>query len=952
MSQTSRLISGPCFASHVLRIIFISVFSFFVWTWPVLSNPLPCKDYFDGKAVYLLDRDNHLVPHFVDTGCRLSRRQNSRWNEESDHRTGEALISDISQVSNEKGDKLILLERTGQSTSGITKDVGWDEDEAILGIMSNHLVRSEPATRANTEYEDGNWREEVNAFHRENLGKAWERARESIRQAEMLQSASETLAPSVSSLPRPYSNYTGQLKHSYSAIPSPSVVVEKSPAIITQGVDSKLQDDTMESYVESDDNLDIVPPIIITTPPGMDEEPEQFSNFEKFLDSEEPPDFEELFDSEAELSEYKEDLFEAEELFRSEEPFGPEELYESGELSKSEKLFEPGEFFESKEPLVLEESTKDFSVEAVTLSGVSALPPISHYRPSKNFSKVLAKAVGLGLLMAIPSLIIMCALSRKGQYIWIRTVNMNDLVSPTPDHVRYEGGSRASENPSVTASIEGGENTETVPRRVPLGTNGSDILETQNIGPNTMSEGASNLESLERPDIGSRHGVESTSRSGLASIHGVESANRSGLASRQGLDGAGFFLRSTGPVPVRKPGIFQRWFGWGVENNDNLEGTPLHASSSTTKQSNKTRSSRNISNNRTPDPNLVSEVCERLIRERMSRLSTIPSTGEDEGSSTHEARELPPTSPIRAPVTGGASGTQGSAVKRNPQGILKSPGNSYGPGALGEFHVADHGDSSTREDNQAEEADSEGSSLKGKTSRLVRFDGSADKVDPQASGDFRRASIRGYLYPTVEDDRSSLEAASASESSTPEISDGTVIRKERKGERIGGMWAKAFSDPMVASRDSMDLREMDVELEQQLSRDGEYVDSSRGASIGDDSTLDGNSNDEIVVVDGQLPMEEGYRPTLENPIDIPNTNTGTGRGLVLNPLPRKQTTVDITTQGIHNNEAVVSAYGAREQLQTWDSQTSSGGSLLSTGYFTETNSSDHESVEEVENFPL
>ncbi|KAH8147979.1 uncharacterized protein LAJ45_08081 [Morchella importuna] len=468
-----------------------------------------------------------------------------------------------------------------------------------------------------------------------------------------------------------------------------------------------------------------------------------------------------------------------------------------------------------------------------------------------------------------------------------------------------------------------------------------------------MSESASNLESLERPDIGSRHGVESTSRSGFASIHGVESANRSGLASRQGLDGADFFLGSIGPVPVRKPGIFQRLFGWGVEHNDNLEGTPLHASSSTTKQSNKTRSSRTISSNRTPDPNLVSEVCERLIRERMSRLSTIPITSEDEGSGIHEVRELPPSS-IRAPVTGGASGTQGSAVKRNPQGILKSPGDSYGPDALGELHLADHGDSSTREDNQAEEADSEGSSLKGKPSRLVRFDGSADKVDPQARGDFGRSSIRRYLYPAVEDDRSSLEAASASESSTPEMSDGTVIRKERKGERIGGMWVKAFSDPMVASRDSTDLGEMDVELEQQLSRDGEYVDSSRGTSIGDDSTLDGNSNDEIVIVDGQLPMEEGHKPTLESPIDIPNANTGAGRALVLNPLPRKQTIVDIATQGIDidNNEAVVSAYGAREQLQTWDSQTSSGGSLLSTGYFTETNSSDHESVEEVENFPL
>ncbi|KAH0615330.1 uncharacterized protein H6S33_000966 [Morchella sextelata] len=931
MSQTSRLISGPCFASHVLRIIFISAFSFFVWTWPVFSNPLPCKDYFDGKAVYLLDRDNHLVPHFVDTGCHLSRRQNSRWNEESDlsntgnrysvhHRTGKALIPDISQISSEKGDKLLLLERTGHSTSGITKDVGWDEDEAILGIMN------------------GNWREEVNAFHRENLGKAWERARESIRQAEMLQSASETLAPSVSSPPRPYSNYTGQLNHSYSAVPSPSVVVEKSPAIITQGVDSKLQDDTMEPYAESDDNLDFVPLIIITTSPEMGEEPEQFSNFEELPDFEEFSDFEELFESEEELSEYKEELFEAEELFRSEEPFGPEELYESGELSKAEELFEPGEFFESKEPLILEESGDDFSVEAVTLSGVSALPPISHYRPSKNFNKVLAKAVGLGLLMAIPSLIIMCALSRKGQYIWIRTVNMNDLGLPTSDHVRYEGGSRASENLSVMASIEGGENTGVVSGGVFSGTNGSGILERQNTGPNTMSGSTSNLESLERPDIGSRHGVES--------------ANRSGLASRQGLDGADFFLGSIGPVPVRKPGIFQRWFGWGVEHNDNLEETSLHASSSSTKQGSKIRSSRAISNDRTPDPNLVSEVCERLIRERMSRLSTIPSAGENEGSGTHEARELTSTSSIRAPVTGGASGTQGSAVKRNPHGILKPPGNSYGPDVSGEFHVADHGDSSTREENQAEEADSEGSSLKGKTSRLVRFDGSADKVDPQARGTFGRASIRRYLYPTVEDERSSLEAVSTSESSTLEMSDGTVIRKERKGERIGGMWGKVFSDPMVASRDSTDLGEMDVELEQQLREDGEYVDSSRGTSIGDDSTLDGNSNDEIVIVDGQLPMEEGHRPRLENPIDIPNTNTGAERGLVLNSLPRTQTSEDIATEGIDNNEAVVSAYGAREQSQMWDSQTSSGGSLLSTGYFTETNSSDHVSVEDVENFPL
>ncbi|KAI5853249.1 hypothetical protein DFP73DRAFT_628552 [Morchella snyderi] len=960
MYQTTRLTSGPCFAINVLHIIFISIFSFFVWTWPVLSNPLPCKDYFDGKAVYLLDGDNHLVPHFVDTGCRLSRRQNSRWNEESDlsntdnsyssyHRAGKAFIPDIPQVDNEKGDKLLLLERTGHSTLGITKDVGWDEDEAILGIMSEHLIRSKPATRASTEYEDGNWREEVNAFHRENLGKAWERARESIRRAEMLRSATETLVSSVSSPQSQYTNYAGQLKHSYAAIPSPSVAVEKSLAIIAQGVNAELQDGATEYYAESDDNLDFVPPII--TPPDMGEEFEQFSNLEEFPDFAEFSDFEEPLESEEELSEHKEELFEAEELFRPEGLFGPEESYESGELSKSEELFEPDVFFESQEPLILEESTDDhdFNVKAVPLSGVSALPPISHYKPSKNFNKVLAKAVGLGLLIAIPSLIIMCALSRKGQYIWIRTVNMHDLVLPTSDHVRYEGGSRASESLSIIAPIVGGGNTEMMSGRVFSGTSGSGILERQNIGPNAMSESASNLESPERPDIGSSHGVESTNRPGLASIHGIESANRSRLVTRQGLDGADF-LGSIGPIPVRKPGILQRWFGWGAEHKDNLEETTLHGSSS--KQSSKIRSSQTISNDRTPDPNFMSEVCERLIRERMGRLSTVLGAGEGEGSGTHETREPSSASSPRAPAIGGASGTQGSAVKRNPQGILKPPGNAYRPDVSGEFHVVDHGDSNTREENEAEEADGEGSSLKGKPSRLVRFDGSADKVDPQASGTFGRASVRRYLYPTVEEDRTSTEVASTAEGSTLEISDGTVIRKERKGERIGGMWVNVFSDSLVASVHSTDLREMDVEVEQQLRRDGGYVGSSRGTSIGDDSTLDGNPNDELVIVGGQLPMEEGRRPTLEIPIDIPNMNSGAGRALVLNPRPTTQTSVDIAIEGIDNNEAVVSAYGMREQSQAWDSQTSSGGSLLSTGYFTETNSSDHVSIEDIEHFPL
>lgn len=228
------------------------------------------------------------------------------------------------------------------------------------------------------------------------------------------------------------------------------------------------------------------------------------------------------------------------------------------------------------------------------------------------------------------------------------------------------------------------------------GTAGSDILDRR---PGTIPE-ADVLNNLGGPP---RHGIEGMHRSLLASTDGVESANSS--PSRQSAGGSGLFLGSIGPVPVRKPWIFQRWFGWGSEPRDGLGGTPQRTAS--TKRSNRIHSSRAIGD-RTPDPNLVTKVCERLIRERMNRPSTITSAGEGEGSGGNGAGESPPTQPTRALVTGSTSRARGSTMKRNPQGILKAPGNSSnGPDTSGKPPIAS-GSNNTREESHADGEDSEG----------------------------------------------------------------------------------------------------------------------------------------------------------------------------------------------------------------------------------------------------
>lgn len=544
-----------------------------------------------------------------------------------------------------------------------------------------------------------------------------------------------------------------------------------------------------------------------------------------------------------------------------------------------------------------------------------------------SFCRVVGIAIGLGILLAIPSLLMICAVSRKGQHIWIRTVNINQ---PSIQQMRREGAYYDGES-----SIATEEQWSGISSRQDGESPGISNRITRQVIVNMSSSGVS-----------SRQDTERINKLRTAHRQNIDSANRSATASRQDMNRPGFFQRWLGSTfdqvnITGNSGIFQRWFGWGSAKHVNFEDSPSHIAA---RGGRKIKSTRTRGGSGAPDPTVIlTEVAERLIRERMRQLSTIPSVGEEEearsaifGTGEEESSSM---SSIRAVATGSTMGTQrrDNTVRRNCQGILRTFGEFDGVDALTPMTTGGHGiaddSNSTLEGSQEDgPAGGEGNESKGKVFRSVRFDESADKIETKHKGTFGRASIRHYLFPTVEDDVSSIGEVSSSENAIIDVS-GTIVKKERKGERTGDPWKNMFnvSGDMVVSTGSTVSGGTGIELKRQVGRGFEV--NSSGSSIGDDSTLTVSTDDnaELVVADGQLPMEEEHRLTSGE--SVLSSGFLVGNVLGSNQVVRTEPDMSMVMDGVVNDEYGVSAFGIRAKSPRWDSQTSDN-SQLSSGYFT------------------
>lgn len=541
------------------------------------------------------------------------------------------------------------------------------------------------------------------------------------------------------------------------------------------------------------------------------------------------------------------------------------------------------------------------------------------------FGCVLRMAIGLSIILAITSLLLLCCLSRRRQYIWIDTVNIVDTRNAIAQQERVqeqhrndmEPGSLAEERTSSGQDIDGVNEPSIVPEQDiwSIGrseTGGSTAAPSQDIqGPKRSFIPRGWITSVGWP---------------RASLNlDIPTSNNPGVFQRWfGSNPSQFTI-------LKRPGFFQRWFGWKREKHVNFNDAPLYGQRIHSVQ---TRGS--------TDPSIIlTEVAERLVRERMRQLSTILSIGEEEEAQaaivgSTEEPETSSMSSIRAVATGSTMGTQrrDNTVRRSRHGVFKAFNDMDGVATSLPVSTISDGTGMQGEIWGEEIAEGEERELKGKSIRSVRFDGSVDNTKGKGRVIFGRTSVRQYLFPTSVD--GNLPVASTSGGGIG-VND---FVKEKKGDGTGHPWGNISNtdsgNPDNTINASSTLSSATgAELKRQPERGIEVESCGGGSSIGDDSTLTVGSDGNIghVLADDQLPTEGEVAAV---------SGFAMGSDLVLSRPMRTQWDTRMIEE-VLSDECGVSAFGLRAKSPRWDSQTSNedsepGDGELGSGYFTESSS--------------
>lgn len=562
----------------------------------------------------------------------------------------------------------------------------------------------------------------------------------------------------------------------------------------------------------------------------------------------------------------------------------------------------------------------DSNSTVIALDGALGSP--YGYPSSVNcFGCILRMAVGLSIILAITSLLLLCCLSRRGQYVWINTVNIVDtqtsIAQPERSQERHRNDPRSDNILEERSSS--GQNID--------GVNEPEI--TPGLGTRSMETG-----NVDRSEVTPKQGVRNSNRSFLpgwitrvwwprASLSlDIPTPNRPGVFQRW----FGSYLSQV-RIPKR-PGVFQRWFRWKREKHVNFDDSPLYGP----------RNGQRIHSVRTrgsTDPSIIlTEVAERLVRERMRQLSTILSIGEEEEGQVAIVRsaEEPETSSmssIRAVATGSTAGTQrrDNTVRRNRHGILRTYNDTDGAVTPSPVSAAD--------DTGVGEFAGEERELNGESIPSVGHD---DSVEGKDTRPFGRASIGQYLFPTPADDNSPVGEVSTL-GDTVDVEE--FVKKGGKGEVTTGPWGDTASGNTenTMSTSSTLSGATGTELKRQPEGGIEIEARGSGSSIGDDSTLTVGSDENVgpVLVDGQLPIKEERRPKPRETVAA--SGFAMGSDLVLSRPARIPWNTHMM-EDILTDECGVSAFGLRAKSPRWDSQTSNGDSEsgygeLGSSYFTE-----------------
>lgn len=554
------------------------------------------------------------------------------------------------------------------------------------------------------------------------------------------------------------------------------------------------------------------------------------------------------------------------------------------------------------------------------------------------FGCVLRMAVGLSIILAITSLLLLCCLSRRGQYVWINTVNIVDTQTPIVQPERGQehrcggpgSGSILEERSSSGQNIDGVDEPEITPGR--------------DIG----SMGRPETVNVDRSGVTPEQGVQSSNRLFLpggwitrvgwprALSLDIPTPNRPGVFQR-------WFGSNLGQVRIlKRPGFFQRWFRWKREKHVNFDDSPLYGQ----------RNGQRIHSVRTrgsTDPSIIlTEVAERLVRERMRQLSTILSIGEEEEAQAAIVRsaEEPETSSmssIRAVATGITIGTQrrDNTVRRNRHGFLRTYNDM--DGVATSLPVFANNDMGVEDEIWGEEVVGEERKPNGKYIHPVRLEDNVDNAEGEDTRPFGRASIRQYLFPTPTDGNPPVGEVFTS-GDTVDVED--FVREGREEEVTPGPCGDTVpgNTDNTMSRSSTLSGATGTELKRQPERGIEVETRGSASSIGDDSTLTVGSNENVglVLVDNQLPIKEELRPKPRETVAA--SGFAMGSDLVLS-RPAMIPWNTCMTEDVLTDECGVSAFGLQTKSPRWDSQTSNGDSEsgygeFGSGYFTESSGGD------------
>lgn len=532
------------------------------------------------------------------------------------------------------------------------------------------------------------------------------------------------------------------------------------------------------------------------------------------------------------------------------------------------------------------------------------------------FACVLRVAIGLSITLAMTSLLLLCCLSRRGQYIWINTINIVGTQNP------------------ISQQDIGQENRRNDPE--PGGESG-DVENVNRSGEDIGRLATGSQHDPDNPNRPSASGQRTFLPKGWITLGRGAGASANQSISTPGRPG--IFQRWFGPDStqtgiLKGPGFLQRWFGWRERKHVNFDDVPLRGPRNGPRI-------RSVRTRESPDPSVIlTEVAERLVLERMRQLSTILSIAEDEQAqaaivAAAEEPETPSMSSIRAVATGSTMGTQrrDNTVKRNRRGALQIFNDMDGVATSLPVSTTDD---STRNGMRSEELVGDEREPTEKSIHPVQFDDKADDTKGKGRGIFGRTSIKKYLFPTLTDGGPSAEEASTQRDN---VDANDFVEKEGNSEGAAGHLRGNMFDADSVSASSTLSGATGTELKRQFKAILEVDISESGSSIGDDSTLivGSDENTESVPVDSQLSAEEECRPRSRGAVAA--SGFAMGSDLVLSRPMRIRSETRIREE-VLSDECGVSAFGLRAKSprsSIGDSELGDG--EFSSGYFTESSGS-------------